>query len=465
MENKWKSPIVLTRRQFLEYGVFTGLTTGLSAALMAEGCRQRRSDSRSKNVILISIDTLRADHLGCYGYSRPTSPALDKLASEGLLFEDVSSPSPWTLPAHASLLTGLYPNRNGLKSHEVSMPGNIITLAQILKEHGFLTAAIVNSHYVSQRYGFNRGFDSFNYIAEDVGKIQAPEIDNEAYKWLSKYSREPFFLFLHYYDVHSDYRSLPPYKKRFVRPYKGKADGTTSQLLSFRKKQFALKQTDAAHLIDLYDASIRQMDDGLARLFGFLEKKELLERSLVIITSDHGEEFLEHGDVLHGRTQFQELIQVPLIISNPELAKARRIRQIASLVDVMPTILAMLNIAIPAGLDGFDLSSFWRADTHKPPQRFIFAEADHNNAANDIKLAVRHPRYKLHYDRLAKQMRLYDLLQDPYEKFDVASEHSYLVDTMFRRLKDFMSIKNVGQMLPPLSTQQLDKLRSLGYLQ
>lgn len=461
----------LTRREMLRYGVYSSLATGLLPSLWLSGCGRKKAAVKQTNVILISIDTLRADHVGCYGYQRPTSPTLDKLASQGLLFEDVTSTSPWTLPAHGSLLTGLYPNRHGLKSYNNRLPNDVVTLARVLRKHGFSTAAVVNSLYVSQRYGFNRGFDYFIYVKE-IANLRVPSrVGGEALKWLSKNSGKPFFLFLHYFDVHGDYASLPHYENQFVRRYQGIADGTISQLLRFRMGQVSLDQADAGHLIDLYDAGIRQMDDGIAHLLWFLETKKLLGNSLVIITSDHGEEFLDHGGVLHSRTQYQELLHVPLIMWGPGIPRSKRLKNIVSLVDVMPTVLSLLGIPKPSLLDGFDLCPLWQNSAPQLPLRYLFAEGSKDsvipyerNIRHDIKRAVRHPRYKLHYDRLTKRTQLYDLQNDPQEKIDAASEHASLVDSMLSQLKSFMSINEIGPSLPPLSPEEVRRLKSLGYL-
>ena len=453
----------ISRRELLKYGLKAGAVASLSSSLLVTSCSKKGVGRKHPNVILISIDTLRADHLACYGYKQPTSPSMDKLASGGLLFEDVSSPSPWTLPAHVSLLTGLYPNRHGVKTHLTLMPMQLLVLAEVLKDHGFTTAAIVNSHYVSQRYGFERGFNEFIYVPEQLSNPAPSQVERKALKWLSTTHKQPFFLFLHYYDVHSDYCALPEYSEKFVRPYSGPVDGSTAQLINFREEKFTLSQRDVQHLTDLYDASILQMDDGIARLLLFLEKKDLLDDTVIILTSDHGEEFLEHGGVLHGRTQYQELMHVPLIIRGPGLPAGRRIKQIASLADLMPTVLAMLHISVPPGLDGIDLTPLWQG-SGELPLRFVFGEADHNNVENDIKRAVRHPRYKLHYDRLTKKSQLYDLIEDPNEGNDVADIHPAMAGLLMQRLMEFMSIERSGKRLPSLSPQEIEKLRSLGYL-
>jgi len=341
----------------------------------------------------------------------------------------------------------------------------VVTWAEVLREHGYLTAAIVNSLNLSKRHGFERGFDDFTYVKEILKLAEPTKVESKAHEWLSKHNGNPFFLFLHYYDVHSDYHSLPRYEEQFVRPYQGITDGSTRQLLRFRKNMFSLDDDDAKHLIDLYDAGIRQMDDGMARLFALLEKKDMLDNTLIIVTTDHGEEFLEHGGVLHGRTQFQEVIRVPLLIRGPGLPHSKRLRYITSLVDVMPTILTLQGISPPASLDGINLCPLWQKSNAQLPQRYIFSEADHNNTINDIKRAIRHLQYKLHYDRLSKEVQLYDLSDDPQEKVDVAHKHTQLVDTMFSSLKDFMNISKTGRKLGPLSPEEIKNLKSLGYLQ
>jgi arylsulfatase A-like enzyme len=468
MSGKYTSSGHFSRREVLKYGLYSGLTASLGMGLWLGGCSLPLFHKKP-NIILISIDTLRADHLGCYGYDRPTSPVVDKFASEGLLFEDVSATSPWTLPSHGSLLTGLYPHRNGLRLRKDYLPNGVPTMAEVLRNNGFLTAAIVNSFSLSKKFGLDRGFSDFTYVSEDVSRAAPSEVEVEALKWLSNQGNKPFFLFLHYYDVHSDYCSLQGYEKQFVQPYTGTADGSTAQLVRYCQGKLSLNQVDADHLIDLYDSGVRQMDDGLGRMFEFLETKRLLDHTFIVITSDHGEEFLDHGGVLHGRTYFQEIIQVQLLIRGPDIPQSKRIKHIASLVDVMPTILSLLGISEPPSLDGMNLCPLWQSSNTNPPRRFVFAEADHNNViqnriVDDIKCMVRHPRYKLHYDRLSMGKELYDLGEDPQEKINVAVEHSAMADLLFLQLKNFMNLVTAGQEASPLTPEEINKLRSLGYM-
>jgi arylsulfatase A-like enzyme len=452
-----------TRRGFLKGGLGAALAAGLPSSLHLSGCAGGSSPSAPTRVVLISIDTLRADHLGCYGYARATSPTLDRIARRGLLFEDVTSTCPWTLPAHASLLTGLYPRRNGVRTRRDRLPADVPTLAEVFREHGFVTGAIVNCHWLSEANGLHRGFDDFTYVREDVKQVAPSAVGERARQWLTAHAGAPFFLFLHYYDVHSDYRSLPHYQDQFVRPYRGATDGSTLQLIAARYGHLKLDKADIEHLVDLYDASIRQLDDGIARLFGVLEENGLLEDTLVIITADHGEEFLEHGGVLHGQTHFQENVHVPLIVCGPGVPRDRRQGYMTSLVDVPATILGIVGLDPPPG-DGLDLSRLWRPEGPELPSRFVFAEADWNNAKNDIRRAVREPHYKLHYDLLTEQLLVFDLSQDPGEKLDIASQRLPVAQSLRHELGEFMRVSRSTESAPELTPEAVEHLRSLGYV-
>ncbi len=454
----------LTRRELLKFGMYGGLFTSLSPSLWLSGCGNKDL-AGEYNIVLISIDTLRADHLGCYGYNRETSPTLDKLASEGVLFEDASAASSWTMPSHGSLLTGLYPSRSGLVTKNSVLPPNVKTLAQLVSERGLTTAAIVNAFYVSKKFGFDIGFDEFSFVP-DGHLLQgvAPVVIEKTKDWLQGGRKEQFFLFLHFFDVHTSYNPRPRFAKEFVKPYDGIADGTSAQLLAFRDGKFSLNNKDVKHLIDLYDAGIRQFDDQLNVLFSLFQQQNLMEKTIFIITADHGEEFFDHGGVLHGRTLYQELIHVPLIIRGPKIPRAKRIKDAVSLIDVTPTVLSLLGTKSFPGFEGYDLCSLWQRSSAKPPERFIFAEADCDNIKANIKRSVRSQRYKLHYDLLSQQCELYDLANDPQEHINIATEHPNMVKLLLRELKNFMAKSKNNYKKVPLSPEELQRLKSLGYL-
>ncbi|MDG2049804.1 MAG: sulfatase, partial [Myxococcota bacterium] len=367
-------------------------------------------------IILISIDTLRADHLGSYGYKKLTSPEIDQLAEGGVVFLDVSSTSPWTLPAHASMLTGLYPLRHQVINSYGRLPSNIPTLAKTLKESGWQSAAAVGSSWLlKENYGITRDFDRFLFLQTPVDqRLPSKSITDKAINWITDRGEDPLFLFLHYYDVHSDYVSLKQFENLFLAPYDGEADGSTWQIriASFPEEFVELcrdefdsdkcrigggesayyldasaeipefGQADIDHLKQRYDAGIRQLDSELARLFNFLEANDILESSLIALTSDHGEEFFEHGRFYHAITTYQETLRVPLIVRGPGVPAGLTIDAPISLVDLLPTLLRLAGVSAPIITDGIDLTPLL-ADDHKEAalteselnNRFLYGEA------------------------------------------------------------------------------------------
>ena len=416
------------------------------------------------NLLLISIDTLRADKLEPYGYRRPTSPAIAALAQDGLVVETAVSTSPWTLPAHTSLLTGLYPSRHGVRSMLHGLPDEVVPLAETLAGSGYATAAVVNSRYLANRYGGHRGFDSFEHVPETAARMAPTQVNEKALAWLEQTKERPFFLFVHYYDVHSDYRSLPRYESEFVRRYSGGVNGRTGQLLRHGLGKFAFDASGKLNLVERYVAGIRQMDDGIAELLGKLEVLELAENTLVILTSDHGEEFLEHGGVLHGTTLYDEVARVPLILRGPGVPVGQRLRGAASLVDIVPTACSLLGVATPNVTDGIDLSRHFASVL--PEDRAIFSEADRKNEQNDALRAIRRGRWKLILDRFSGEFELYDLVEDPAEQADLSARHTDIVQQLRGELEAFMALPPLAEprLIGGLRPAELEQLRSLGYL-
>jgi arylsulfatase A-like enzyme len=437
-----------------------GLLIGLAIfAVGAVACSRKAPHPPVRRIVLVSIDTLRADHLGCYGYPRPTSPHLDALAASGAVFEQASTPSPWTLPAHASLLTGLYPSHHGMKSVFVTRTDALATLASELASHGFVTAAAVNTQYLAHS-GLERAFEEFFYLPEQLDRRDpARPVTDQAVEWLTRHADQPLFLLVHYYDVHSDYRSEEPYEQQFARPYAGRVDGRTKNLIDYRAGTLTLDDADTGHLVDLYDAGIRQMDDELERLLAALPPDE---GTLLLVTSDHGEEFREHGGVLHGRTQFEEVVHVPLIVRGWDAAAGTRIATPVSLVDVMPTILAAAGVSASGTVDGIDLGPLLRGATI--PDRYLVLEADHNATHPERAHGIRHGSYKLHYDRVSGSVQLFDLATDPVERVDVATR----VPEVTADLRAHLAVASAGPtpVTKPtaLTPEQIERLRSLGYL-
>jgi len=433
--------------------------------VLGTGCSSGSDIEGPENLVLISIDTLRPDFLGSYGYEGDSSPTLDALAREGVLFETAVTVSPWTLPAHASLFTGLNPGRHGVSGEDMALSEAVPTLAEILSSHGFATTGIVNSHYLSERYALGRGFDTWRYVVEFPSPLEPSLVESWAKEWIAGEPARPFFLFLHFYDTHSDYRSLPEYEALFAEPYTGPIDGSTNQLIGIRKRGVKLRQEDRARLGSLYAAGIRQLDDGIARILEALEDAGLLEHTLLVVTSDHGEEFAEHGGVLHGRTQYEEVMRIPLLLRGPGLPRGVRVSETASLIDVLPTVLGQLGVETPEGLDGLDLAPSWSGESL--PQRTVFGGADHDPKLPNAASSARRGALKLVYDRRLKASTLYDLAADPGETRDARSDHPQAASELRAALDAFRAERPVADpvRLEALADDTLQQLEALGYVQ
>lgn len=417
-----------------------------------------------RNLILISVDTLRADRLGCYGYERPTSPTIDRLAREGTLFSDASAPSPWTLPSHASMFTGLYPRRNGVTGTRFTMPKDVATLAELLSKYGYATGGVVTNSLLTTN-GLDRGFDFHEEV--DKGGPHPSATSRRGIEWLQGRDRKrPFFLLLHYIDPHADYGTLEGVRDQFVEPYDGPVRGKSEELYAFVEGRLKLDEADGRHLSNLYDGAIRQLDGELEEILTYLDGEGLFEDTLLVLTSDHGEEFLDHGGVLHGLTHFDEVARVPFILRGPGIEAGRRIETPVSLVDLVPTCLGELGFPIPKNLDGLNLRPLLRGTGELPRRRIYFeADLDGSLAGSMIKgkdRAVRNGRFKLHFNERTDEVRLYDLKNDPGETRDVSTEHPGLTQELLEDLRGFLA---AGRDVPArtLTEDDLERLRELGY--
>ncbi len=445
---------------------------GVLAMLLAvASCEAPPADPDRSNLIIISVDTLRPDHLGCYGSPRPTSPTIDAFARSGVVFEDALATSPWTLPSHGALRTGRYPSRHGADAAQHAIPSSVARLGAVLAERGYQTSAVVNSVYL-RRWGIEEGFKDFEYLPEVFDSPEPSQVSSRAIDWLQRRPRNrPFFLFLHYYDVHSDYVSLPEYEAQFVEPFHGNAAGTTVQMLLHRRGQLQLDSESVSHLSRLYDAGIRQFDDQLAILFDWLRERGLRDNTFVVLTADHGEEFLEHGGVLHGLTQYREVLAVPLLISGPGVPPNTRIGEPGSLVDGMPSSLSLLGIAAPDSLDGVALDVLWKSGDAGLKPRFIYTEADFRyDPRTRVKSlgpnrTVRTERFRLHYNLETQEQKLFDLAADPWEQVDVAVEHREMTQLLFERLEVFLAGSVESRKPAELTDSERELLEFLGYLQ
>jgi len=426
------------------------LTLGLS-------CSQPEPTS----FVLITIDTLRADHLGAYGYFRPTSPTIDQLAKEGVAFENAIAPIATTLPSHTSLMTSTYPVRHGILSNlqfydqPVVTTSEIRTVAQMLRAKGYATAAFTSSSPLCEISGINAGFEVFHgpppYEA-DQSRIDVPaEITTDlVLGWLSQASH-PFFLWVHLFDPHHPYKPPTSFQSLF----------TTDTALDgvLRERHVAPRfRPKAAKIINQYDGEIRYADSQIARIFEALKARDLYERSVVVFTADHGEGLYENGIIQHGWI-YNAQIRIPLIMRFPD-GRRGRVTQIASLIDVLPTL------AEEAGLP-LDTKYFDGVNLFREKREFALSQREHRKPAwVDLNLALTSLDWKYQLFEGGEDL-LVDIRKDPHETRNVLDEYPMMADRMRREIMALV-VENgarsplvVRDSIPPIVIEQL---RSLGYV-
>ena len=332
------------------------------------------SAPRPTNVIMIVVDTLRADRLGARGYPRAVTPNLDRLVAESAFFDQAYSATSWTMPSLASYMTGVYPSVHGLLKapHDVdqnALPDEFITLAEALRNAGMRTAAITAQPWISQRTGLTQGFDEVRTVSDAADPHEARELTFALIEWLEQNRAAPFFLYAHYMGPHAPYNAPEPYRGRYTRDLQltdvvrgfHEAYATSNQVQAYAEitgiaEEDGLSRQDVAYLTAEYDEKVAFTDAQLGVLFVWLRESGLLDETLLIVTADHGEAFFEHRTIFHGQNLHQELLHVPLILRLPgEGATARRIHRVAELIDIYPTILALLDEAPQSHIQGRSL--------------------------------------------------------------------------------------------------------------
>jgi len=432
------------------------------------------------NVVLVSIDSLRADHLGAYGAGRDTSPNIDGIASEGALFETVMAPTSWTLPSHVTLLTGQSIPVHGVAGRLDRLDPARITLAQQLSAAGYVTAGFVSAPFLHAAYGFARGFDVYENLgaAAKMESLPVRAVDNlashrdstagvvvdRALQWLDARpdADAPFFLFVHLWDPHYDYDPPAPYDTLFDREYDGTLDATSYALNP--GIHAGIGERDKQHLRALYDGEVRWTDAQLGRLFDALRRRGELDRTLVSIVSDHGEEFFEHGRKGHDKTLFEESVRVPWILRLPGRIEAgRRVTGPVSLEDVAPTLLDVAGVAPLGEATGHSRAAHLSGDAAPPGDPVLLVLRS--------QAALRGPDWKIIVDRRRGDGRYYDLARDPAEQHPeeaggVARERLEALRARLAsdaKLRDSLRWEGAGE--APLDAGTRERLRELGYLE
>ena len=403
----------------------------LAGLLALAGC----GAAAPPNVVLVSVDTLRADAVGAYGSRIPT-PALDRLAGEGVLFESALAPAPETAPSHASLLTGLEIGRHGVLRNGVPLAASAATLAEAFRDAGYATAAFVSSFVLDPRFGWDRGFQRYDAEFPKRGESlrhrvdfarehrfegydrAAPATTARALAWLEA-APEPFFLFLHYFDPHAPYGGAPELTSRVPEDWVQRRARRWLPLL--RREIPGLTLDELALMIRHYHAEVMLVDAALGRVLGALEDRELRDRTLVAVTADHGEGLGQHGSLGHAHNLSEEQVRVPLILSWPAgLPRGRRVAEPVGLIDVAPTLAELASLPL-AGVDGRSLAGDLRSG-EEPEARPLWGRRRAYPRPVDghrgQKFFVRDGRWK--YIRASEGPdELYDLAEDPREQRDL----------------------------------------------
>ena len=466
---------------------------------------------RPQGVILIWADTLRRDHLGAYGYARPTSPFIDRLAREGALFRDCVGQASWTKVATPALMTSMYPSANGVQDFSDRLPGAAVTMADVYRQAGYATVSFSSILFTGKFTNLHKGFEELHEsssLPDGRTSKTAREYVDRLLPWLEAHRDVPFFVFLHVSDPHDPYKPYPPYDAMWA-DMTGAAEHER-QLNEARKvisdpllKAFGMPSRDELQKAKVdpdayaefdrawYDGSIRGMDTEIGRLVERLRGLGLDRRVLLVFTGDHGEEFYEHGRAFHGQSVYGEMNNMPLVVWGPGVIPAgRTVEETVQTVDLMPTLLELSRLPIPPAAQGHSLVSLLAAgagdargtahasasdsrpaisekaetkDAGGPPPRDTSAEAV---VVGGWKLIhnTKRPAGKAEFE-------LYDHAKDPLDAHDVAAAHPEEVARLEKTLEAWRRMVTAARLKPDaetnksLSKEELERLRSLGYIQ
>jgi len=411
--------------------------------------------------VIFSLDTLRADHVSVNGYNRLTSPNFDRFAGEGVNFVRAIAQSSSTLPSHRSLFQSRWASQTG---------DQYPMLAEVLREGGFSTVGFTGGGNVSAKFGFGRGFESYYESRDPWGRIH--EVIPHLEDWFGGPPQEPFFLFLHCYDIHHPYNPPEPYPEAFFGEYEGfvTPEGTGQLLNKIRrihkfedfKGEVLLTEDDRGRIEALYDSGILYTDTYIDLLARLLEGAGVAGRTVVVLLSDHGEEFWEHGSVLHSFTVYGEVLNVPLVFSGPGIPSGATVSAPVRLIDVAPTILELLGIPKPPSFQGRSLLPV--IDEVETQMRPVLGEM------NEEKAWLEWP-WKLVVHGESGGVELFDLRSDGSEQVDLSSIHRERVDELIKHLEVVVGPITGMEMVAgfeepaPGDTKVEEQLKALGYIQ
>jgi arylsulfatase A-like enzyme len=430
----------------------------------------RPAASAAPNVVLYMIDTLRADHLGVYGYSRPISPEIDSFAAQSTVFTRAFGQSGWTKSAVTSMLTGLHPLSHGVMERMDALPDPVRTLPEMLHDAGYETLGITTNPAVSTEAGLARGFDRFIQLFDRaaVPFVAQPseKIDAELFRWLGERNgNRPFFAYLHTMEAHEPYQPPPAYRQRFA----AKADAALCRpgpkdVAAALAARPGLGRSGIKHNFEaLYDAQIAHNDSQFGLMLRRLRDLGLYDKTVVVLVSDHGEEFLDHGLFAHGHSLYQEILHVPLIIRWPNGQYAgRRVESPVQHIDLLPTILAAAGVASPPAYPGLDLRLLAQTDT--PLEREV--SSDLSLAGTRISSLVAGGMHLLVRESPNPDAELYDMLRDPRELRNLADPAGVRFGFLMSRLRTLnrYQSRDAAPKRSPIPPELAKQLRALGYV-
>ncbi len=438
------------------------------------------------NILILLMDTLRADRLGCYGYGKPTSPAVDRLAQRGTLFTRCYAPSDYTQASTASLFTGQYPLAHGYVNSDYVLEDANLTMAEIFRDAGYTTAAFIANGLAGRKYGMDQGFHEHF----ENNRASAFELAEAASEFIDRHSREgdrPFLAYLHFLDVHDPHRIPAAEFSRMADPSAFVFDMQDTLLLETMVmrawwstvQKWRGEGEDPGEVAryfedysDLYDSSIAYWDEAVGAILEALRRNGLDRNTVVLVTSDHGEQLLEHGFFGHANSGYDVGLHVPLVLFDPaEDGIGRRISRPVSLIDVLPTLLERAGMPVPEQVQGRSLWPFSGTAKALTEARPIHSEGTFfaNRPVGTLIQTLREGRWKLILDRLRDTKELYDLSRDPGETRNLleteADEAARLYGAMQRHYNRNLGIFNARQRSQADPTaEKLEELRSLGYI-
>lgn len=433
------------------------------------------------NIVLVVLDAARADHASLYGYRRPTTPNLERIAKDSIVFDQAYSEASYTVPSLASLFTGLPPAVHGVHTFATPLAARFETLAETLHAQGYRTAGFTENPLVTEDHGFAQGFDEYSMVGAEIGSGAEKDYTagdsrahiRDALAWASRdrAPKHPFFLYVHLLRPHSPYWALPEHAGRFSTSEGASVGGGSPELAAFQFGKAMPSENDLAHLMALYDENFLSADALVGSLVDGLENASLLDRTVVVIVGDHGEEFAEHGKLLHGVHVFEESIHVPLLIRFPETMKlgGKRVEAPVQLADVAPTLLGALNVPVSSPLDVAGTNLLPHLVDASLEARPVVSQANplfgaKLYRARKLKLIETAPP-----GPVPPELALYDLDTDPGERVDLAASHTETVRAMREDLHELLKrrigVAREATREVPLSEDRLKKLRSLGYVE